>query len=97
MTSLYINTMNPTQVRMPFRQGLILALVILLPVLSRAQADIHFSQFYETSILRNPALTGVFANDYKVGVYYRNQWSTITHPYETKLVSGESRFQLSEM
>lgn len=62
-----------------------------------AQADIHFSQFYETSILRNPALTGVFANDYKVGVYYRNQWSTISNPYETKLMTGESRFQMSEM
>ncbi len=62
-----------------------------------AQADIHFSQFYETSILRNPALTGVFADDYKVGVYYRNQWSSISNPYETKVVSGESRFQMSEM
>lgn len=97
MTSLYNNAMNPTYVRMSFRRSLISALLICLPFLTRAQADIHFSQFYETSILRNPALTGVFANDYKVGVYYRNQWGTISHPYETKLVTGESRFQLSEM
>ncbi len=62
-----------------------------------AQADIHFSQFYETSILRNPALTGVFAKDYKVGVYYRNQWSSISNPYETKILSGEGRVQMSEM
>jgi len=62
-----------------------------------AQADIHFSQFYETSILRNPALTGVFASDYKVGVYYRNQWSSISKPFVTQLVSGEGRVQFSEM
>ncbi len=76
---------------------IIACLFLCSPLLSVAQADIHFSQFYETSILRNPALTGVFASDYKVGVYYRNQWSSITHPYETKLVSGEGRVALSEM
>jgi len=77
--------------------SILLSAFLGTPVSADAQADIHFSQFYETSILRNPALTGVFEKDYKVGVYYRNQWSTISHPYETKLVSGESRFQLSEM
>ncbi len=75
----------------------LLAGVFCFPLSGWAQADIHFSQFYETSILRNPALTGVFARDYKVGVYYRNQWSTISHPYETKLISAEGRTQLSEM
>lgn len=76
---------------------LLLALAFYAPEAAMAQADIHFSQFYETSILRNPALTGVFARDYKVGVYYRNQWSSISHPYETKLISAEGRTQLSEM
>lgn len=75
----------------------LIAIAFFAPVCAMAQADIHFSQFYETSILRNPALTGVFARDYKVGVYYRNQWSTISHPYETKLISAEGRTQLSEM
>ncbi|GAA4464290.1 hypothetical protein GCM10023093_14310 [Nemorincola caseinilytica] len=83
------------------RRRAIRALALLplccLPMLAAAQADIHFSQFYETSILRNPALTGVFASDYKVGVYYRNQWSTISHPFETKLVSGEGRVPVSSM
>lgn len=62
-----------------------------------AQADIHFSQFYETSILRNPALTGVFADDYKIGVYGRSQWSSISNPYSTGLISAETHFALSEM
>ena len=69
---------------------------VFLPVCLHAQADIHFSQFYETSILRNPALTGVFNDDYKVGVYYRNQWSSITNPYNTVLISAESHMQVKE-
>ena len=69
----------------------------LQPVFIYGQADIHFSQFYETSILRNPALTGVFADEYKVGVYYRNQWSSITNPYTTGLLSAESRVSISRV
>ena len=67
-----------------------------LPLVGRAQADIHFSQFYETSILRNPALTGIFNDDFKVGVYYRNQWSSITNPYNTVLLSAESHTQVKQ-
>jgi len=72
-------------------KALLMILVALLPTYSYAQADIHFSQFYETSILRNPALTGVFENDYKFGAYFRSQWSSISNPYQTALVSGEYR------
>lgn len=53
--------------------------------------DIHFSQFYETSILRNPSLTGIFNGDYKVGVVYRSQWSSISKPYQTAVVTAETR------
>jgi type IX secretion system PorP/SprF family membrane protein len=73
-----------------------LCLIALLPAASAfGQADIHFSQFYETSILRNPSLTGVFADDYKFGIYYRNQWSSITFPYETFLASAETHVPVS--
>lgn len=57
---------------------------------SEAQ-DIHFSQFYENSIMRNPALTGIFSGDYKVGANYRTQWSNISVPFKTFLVSAETR------
>lgn len=69
---------------------------ILLPALAFAQADIHFSQFYETKILRNPALTGVFSDNYKISAYYRSQWSSITNPYQTLQISGEYRFSLGK-
>jgi type IX secretion system PorP/SprF family membrane protein len=72
-----------------------LALCLFCPRFLFAQADVHFSQFYEESILRNPALTGVFADDYKLGVYYRSQWSSITNPYVTALFSAETHFSVS--
>lgn len=58
--------------------------------------DIHFSQFYENSILRNPALTGIFSGDYKVGVNYRTQWSNISVPFQTILFSAETRVAVNK-
>jgi type IX secretion system PorP/SprF family membrane protein len=78
-------------------KSVVLIVIVILaarPVFG--QADIHFSQFYETSILRNPAMTGVFADDYKFGLYYRNQWASISHSYQTYLVSAETHFSLSQ-
>ncbi|MBC7552853.1 MAG: PorP/SprF family type IX secretion system membrane protein [Taibaiella sp.] len=71
--------------------------LVLCPALVNAQADLHFSQFYETSILRNPALTGIFTNDYKVGGFYRNQWSSISHPYVTSLGFAEVRVSVGRV
>lgn len=76
-----------------FWGGTLLALSMATTAVAQ---DIHFSQFYETSILRNPALTGVFAGDYKVGATYKSQWSSISNPYETAMVSAEVRFPVNK-
>ncbi len=76
-----------------------LASVVCLSVVSGMNAnaqDIHFSQFYENAILRNPALTGIFSGDYKAGVNYRSQWSNISAPFQTILGSVESRIMVNE-
>ncbi len=57
--------------------------------------DARFAQFYENAALRNPALTGIFSGDYKVGALYRNQWSSLTNSFQTMLVSAEARTRLS--
>ena len=72
----------------------ILIVVLLLGSLIAQGQDIHFSQFYETSILRNPSLTGIFTGDYKVGITYRNQWSSISRPFQTGLITAETRIPL---
>ena len=73
----------------------VLTLTLVVAEQSKAQ-DIHFSQFYENAILRNPALTGIFSGDYKAGVNYRNQWSNISVPFQTVLASVESRISVNE-
>lgn len=67
------------------------SIILLCAGVAAKAQDIHFSQFYETTILRNPSLTGIFTGDYKVGVVYRSQWSSISKPFQTAVVSGESR------
>ncbi len=67
-----------------------LAFVLATATVAQAQ-DAHFSQFYETATLRNPALVGVFSGDYKIGATHRNQWSNIGTPFITTNVSAESR------
>lgn len=57
--------------------------------------DIHFSQFYETSILRNPALCGVFSGDFKISANYRSQWNSISKPFVTGQLSFETRIPVS--
>lgn len=55
-----------------------------------AQAqDLHFSQFFETPLLRNPALAGIFEGDVRVQAVYRDQWNSVTTGYRTGSLSGE--------
>lgn len=52
---------------------LIFLVVAFLALPSFAQ-DIHFSQFYNSPLTLNPALTGKMNGAYRVGFIYRNQW-----------------------
>ncbi|MES2774507.1 MAG: PorP/SprF family type IX secretion system membrane protein [Bacteroidota bacterium] len=45
--------------------------------------DVHFSQFFEAPMLRNPALAGIFAGDFRVQAIYRHQWASVAVPYKT--------------
>jgi len=59
--------------------------------------DIHFSQFYTPTILDNPALTGIFTDDYKIGVLYRSQWGSIAVPLKTELIDLETKVQVNNV
>jgi hypothetical protein len=46
---------------------------IVLAVKGSFSQDIHFSQFFEAPLLRNPSLAGIFTGDIRVqGVYRTN-------------------------
>ena len=66
---------------------------ILLAVAPKAQ-DLHFSQFYEAPLLRNPALAGLFEGDVRAQLVYRNQWGSVTTPYQTGSLNGEYKFAI---
>ena len=58
--------------------------------------DAHLSQFYESNIIRNPALTGIYSGDYKFNIQYRNQWSSVSIPFQTMLLSAETKKSISK-
>lgn len=72
-----------------------LLLVLLILNLSfgvslRAQ-DLHFSQYFNSPLLTNPANTGFIPDgDYRLGANFRNQWASVTpFPYKTMSAFGD--------
>ena len=57
-------------------------MMLLLTGNAKAQ-DIHFSQFFETPLLRNPSLAGIFKGDIRIQSVYRSQWNNVTDAYRT--------------
>jgi type IX secretion system PorP/SprF family membrane protein len=45
--------------------------------------DLHFSQFHETPLYRNPALAGIMNGDIRVQTVFRSQWNSIANAYKT--------------
>lgn len=66
-------------------RGLGILLMMLVVQIGHSQ-DVHFSHFYHTPMQLNPALTGHFNGNVRLGGNYRNQWQAITRPYRT--ISG---------
>ena len=54
----------------------VIILVVLISYKASSQ-DVHFSQFYETKALINPALAGYQDGDYKVQMHRKSQWESV--------------------
>ena len=57
--------------------------------LSTQAQDLHFSQFFEAPLLRNPSLAGIFTGDIRVQGVYRDQWNSVTKAYKTGSFNAE--------
>lgn len=82
-----------------YKKQVSLSVWILTLILTGATAcaqDIHFSQFYEAPLLRNPALAGVFTGDYRVQTIFRDQWNSINNAYRTGSLSGEYKWAVGK-
>lgn len=58
--------------------------------------DVHFSQFSETPVYLNPALSGVTYNTRAIA-NYREQWSSVGNKYQTMAVSFEQTLKFKKL
>ena len=68
-------------------------LVILFVVFKTAVCqDIHWSQFNDNQLFQNPGQAGHFDGDYRFIANYRDQWRSVTIPYNTFSMLAYARF-----
>ncbi len=70
--------------------GLVLAGSFLLVNIGLQAQDIHFSQFFHAPYAQNPANIGQFDGDYRMGAIFRQQWRSVTVPYNTFGMGGDA-------
>ena len=76
------------------QRKLLCATLIMLATKQSHSQDIHFSQFNEAPLLRNPALAGLFSGDVRLQSVYRTQWQSVTVPYQTTSLNGEYKLHV---
>ncbi|GGB16292.1 PorP/SprF family type IX secretion system membrane protein [Puia dinghuensis] len=72
------------------------SLVLLFLGASARAQDIHFSQFYETPLLRNPSLAGIFTGDYRIQTVFRDQWNSFADAYRTGSLNAEMKWPVGQ-
>jgi type IX secretion system PorP/SprF family membrane protein len=73
-----------------------LVVPLLMCALQGKSQDIHFSQIFETPLLRNPALAGLFAGDVRIQSVYRSQWNSVSDAYKTGSLNGEFKLKVGQ-
>ena len=58
--------------------------------------DIHFSQLFETPLLRNPSLAGIFEGDIRIQGVYRDQWTSFANGYRTGSFNAEYKMPVGQ-
>lgn len=74
---------------MAYKKIIVYFFAIIICSYSSVAQDIHFSQFFEAPLLRNPSLAGIFNGDIRVQGVYRDQWNSITNAYRTGSLNAE--------
>jgi type IX secretion system PorP/SprF family membrane protein len=82
---------------MKMRSKILLGVLNFLFVISLQAQDIHFSQFFQTPLLRNPSLAGIYTGDVRVQAVYRSQWNSVTDAYKTASLDGEYKMPVGKL
>ena len=56
--------------------------------------ETQYSLFHTSPVYINPANTGNFVGDWRLGANYRNQWASIGDPFQTASISYDQHFFL---
>jgi len=88
------NTTIPKKPKKIVRQISVFLILNSTFLISNGQ-DIHFSQFNESPLTLNPALTAATV-DMRAIINYRNQWKSVTVPYQTYAASFEFKARLMQ-
>ena len=72
---------------------LLFAMVFIMAKGHGYAQDLHFSQWFNSPLITNPANTGFIPDaDYRLGANYRDQWSSVmTEPYKTMSIWGDAQ------
>lgn len=75
---------------------LLVAICVAGCLVAKTQST-HFSQFYSTPLLVNPAATGLTPGPYRLAGNYRSQWNAAGSPYTTITFSGDAQLLSSQI
>jgi type IX secretion system PorP/SprF family membrane protein len=75
---------------------ILILLAIHCSCLAASSQDIHFSQFFEAPLWRNPSLAGIFNGDIRVQAVYRDQWNSVTNAYKTGSLNAEYKIPIGK-
>lgn len=70
---------------------ILLSLTLISGGLTFAQ-DVHWSQFFDDPVFLNPANAGSFRGTSRFHLHYRDQWRSVTKPFQTFSFSYDARF-----
>lgn len=60
--------------------------------------DAHFTQYYASPLLINPATAGTMEGTFRLSTVYRDQWrAALDHPFKTYAFSADTKFNLGEV
>ena len=79
---------QPERKSTPHRVGLLVVLCLLAGFAAHGQ-DQHFSMLDLDPLLFNPAYSGFFDGAARYGLIYRNQWATVSTPFQTVSATAE--------
>lgn len=81
-----------------FRKKTVFLCLVMVTLVgdSLTAQDLHFSQFFETPLLRNPSFGGLMKEDFVVQGIYRDQWNSFTNAFKTGAFHTAFKWKVGE-